>query len=142
VYLFSATDGPWVVPVKESDWASPGDDPSVRFPCYVTDAPFLHRTASGDLLMLWSSFGTGGYTLGLARSDDGTVTGRWEQIAEPLWTEDGGHGMLFRTFEGMLMLSLHCPHSGSRWRTMFLPVEETDGGLRLIRPSRMRRSSQ
>ena len=115
VYLFSATDAPWVLPVK-------GEDPACRFPCYVTDGPFLHRTASGELLMLWSSIGAGGYTQGLARSDDGTVTGRWEQAPEPLWSGDGGHGMLFRTFDGRLTLSLHCPNSGGPERALFLPV--------------------
>ena len=126
VYLFSATDGAWVLPISK-----PGEDPAHPFACYVTDAPFVHRTASGGLLMLWSSFGAGGYTLGLARSDDGTVTGRWEQVAEPIWTADGGHGMLFRTFEDRLMLCMHAPHSNGQWRTLLMPVEETDGGLKL-----------
>ena len=126
VYLFSATEAPWVLPFR-----TPDQDPALRFPGYVTDGPFLHRTASGGLLMLWSSFGASGYTMGQARSDDGTVTGRWEQAAEPLWTEDGGHGMLFRTFGGALMLTLHAPHSNGQFRTLFMPAEETDGWLRL-----------
>ena len=132
VYLFSATDAPWVLPIKES--ASAGNDPSVRFPCYVTDGTFLHRTASGELLMLWSSFGATGYIQGVARSDDGTVTGHWEQLSEPLWAADGGHGMLFRTFEGRLTLCLHSPNGGGKERAVFVPVEETDGGLRVAHP--------
>jgi hypothetical protein len=70
----------------------------------------------------------------LAQLHGGTVTGCWEQVAEPLWTEDGGHGMLFGTFEGRLVLSLHSPNSGGRWHTVFMPVEETDGGLRATKP--------
>ena len=35
---------------------------------YVTDGPFLHRLPNGELLMLWSSFMAGDYTIGVARS--------------------------------------------------------------------------
>jgi hypothetical protein len=42
--------------------------------------------------------------------------------------------MLFRTFDGRLTLSLHCPNSGGPERARFLPVRETDGGLRITRP--------
>jgi hypothetical protein len=45
---------------------------------------------------------------GLARSKSGEITGPWEQLG-PLVERDSGHGMLFRTFEGKLMLVLHRP---------------------------------
>ncbi len=66
----------------------------------MTDGPFLHRTASGALLMLWSSFSTKGYAMGIARSESGTVVGPWIQEKKPIWKEDGGHGMIFRAFDG------------------------------------------
>jgi len=32
------------------------------------------------------------------------------QEAEPLWTEDGSHGMIFRTFDARLIFTLHRPN--------------------------------
>lgn len=78
--------------------------------------------------MLWSSFGQEGYALGVARSLSGEVTGPWEHVSEPLFARDGGHGMLFRTFDGQLVLSLHRPNKGPLERTrLFLVGERPDG---------------
>lgn len=110
--LFRASQAPWVTHL---------DSAPTNF---VTDGPWLHRTKSGRLLMLWSSFGKDGYTLGLARSDDGYVDGRWTHAPEPLFTGDGGHGMIFRTFSDQLTLVLHQPNSGGRERARFFDVAE------------------
>lgn len=95
----------------------------------VTDGPWLHRTAAGALIMLWSSFGRGGYLCGVAHSPSGDVTGPWLQAREPLYTRDGGHGMLFRTFDRRLMLVLHAPNRPMHERARLLPVQETADGL-------------
>ncbi len=116
VLLFRASQAPWVTPY-----------PSRRD--YVTDGPFLHRTEDGGLLMLWSSFARGGYTLGLARSLSGDVCGPWAQDAEPLYCDDGGHGMLFRTLEGQLTLALHRPNTNRDERPVFIPLREEGGRL-------------
>lgn len=120
VVLFHASDAPW--PTRKKDM--------------VTDGPFLIRAGNGQLLMVWSSFGQGGYSLGLARSRSGLVTGPWEHEAEPLYRGDGGHAMLFRTFDGRMMLALHAPNGGGKERARFLPVEEQDGRLILTREAR------
>jgi beta-xylosidase len=111
--LFKASDAPW--PAKKKDM--------------VTDGPFLHRAKNGHLLMLWSSFGQGGYNLGVARSVSGKVTGPWTHDPEPLYRGDGGHGMLFTTFDGRLTLALHAPNGGGKERARFIPVREEDGRL-------------
>ena len=41
---------------------------------------------------------------------------------EPLFTKDGGHGMLFRTPEGGLRLALHSPNTHLAERPRFIPV--------------------
>jgi beta-xylosidase len=104
----------------------------------VTDGPWLHRLPDGTLLMLWSSFigpkePQGDiYAVGQARSKSGSLLGPWEHHPEPLYGDDGGHPMLFRTFDGALMLSLHAPNGGNRERARFLPVTiGDDGWLRL-----------
>ncbi|HVJ04019.1 MAG TPA: glycoside hydrolase family 43 protein [Sphingomonas sp.] len=96
--LFRANEASWAAGQKQPDGST----------VFVTDGPELFRTASGTLLMLWSSYGTRGYVQGLARSKSGEITGPWEQLG-PLVERDSGHGMLFRTFEGKLMLVLHRP---------------------------------
>ena len=62
--------------------------------------------------MIWSSSRERRYAAGLARSRTGKVAGPWEQVDEPLVAVNGGHGMIFRTFDGKLMMTLHQPNSG------------------------------
>ncbi len=100
--LFTASMAtPWVRPIKHR---------SRPDPVYVTDGPFLYRTSSGELIMLWSSFGAGGYAEAIARSDNGDITGNWRIDPVPLFAENGGHGMLFCDFAGHLFLVLHQPN--------------------------------
>ena len=80
---------------------------------YVTDGCFLYRTKSGKLLMIWSSFKDGNYAIGIAESTTGKVIGPWRQQEKPLFDKHGGHGMIFRTFDGRLCLVLHAPNSPS-----------------------------
>lgn len=117
VVLFAASSAPWVRPSREGN-------------C-VTDGPFLYRSEDGQLLMLWSSIGEKGYAMGIARSETGTVTGPWVHDEEPLFGEDGGHGMLFRTFGGELAMAIHAPNRSPHERAVFIPVREEA----LLRPS-------
>lgn len=114
VTLFHGSDAPWA-----KGFAGGG---------FVTDGPFVWKLSTGCLAMLWSGFGTEGYTLGVAYSDGG-VRGPWVQDPEPLFRTDGGHGMIFRTPEGKLMLSLHSPNTTPLERPHFFPIVEKDGKL-------------
>jgi hypothetical protein len=114
--LFRASDGPWVGQNGEG--------------ALVTDGPFLYRAQNGDLLMLWSSFTKGGaYAISYAKSSNGEITGEWIQKEEPLYSFDGGHGMLFRTFGNELMLSIHCPNNHMKKRILLFEIEEKNGEL-------------
>lgn len=93
---------------------------------YVTDGPWLHRLASGALILLWSSLSASGYAVGIAKSDSGGILGSWEQLPEPLYANDGGHCMVFRDFDGQLYLALHHPNSTPDERPQFIPLRETD----------------
>lgn len=100
--LFRASMGkPWVRGIKHR---------SRPDPVYVTDGPFLFRGDAGELLMLWSSFGESGYAEALARSDNGDITGNWSINPQPLFADDGGHGMIFDSFDGHRYLILHKPN--------------------------------
>ena len=126
VFLFNASEGAWVL---HPEW--PKEGATRRFPDYVTDGPFLYRLASGSLIILWSSMGSKGYAMGIARSQTGDVTGPWRQEVEPLWAEDGGHGMVFRTFDGRLMLTFHRPNNTPEERPVFVEIEEAGDVIRI-----------
>lgn len=53
----------------------------------------------------------------------------WTQLKEPLFQEDGGHGMIFKTKEGRIMLALHTPNEKYKERPVFLELEERDARL-------------
>ena len=127
ILLFSASEAAWV---EHRPW--PENDPRIRFPRHVTDGPFLHRMADGGLVMLWSSVGWEGYAMGIARSQSGTVLGPWVQEEKPIWSRDGGHGMVFRRFDGQLCMTLHTPNQTPNERAVLVPVEERDGSLRVV----------
>jgi beta-xylosidase len=119
VTLFRATDAKWVRSLGGREG-------------YVTDGCFLYRTRTGQLLMIWSSFGERGYTVGIARSTSGKVAGPWEQMEEPLLAIDGGHGMIFRTFDDRLVMPIHQPNSGAI-RARLFELEDTGDSLRIRR---------
>jgi len=98
---------------------------------YVTDGPSMFRLSNGTLIMLWTSFGAGGYSVGLARSTSGDILGPWQQVPEPLYAGDGGHCMVFRSFDGQLWLTLHRPNQSPDERPQFLPLRENKASLEI-----------
>ena len=104
IHLFKASDAPWL---------NASIHPDTRGLNFVTDGPELFRTSDNHLLMLWSSYESGSYVQTVARSKSGTIAGPWEQL-EPIVKQDSGHGMLFRTFEGQLMMVIHRPFRNAR----------------------------
>ncbi len=116
-WLFRASDSHWINKPAEQ---------------YVTDGPFLYRMQNGDLYMLWSASGAGGYSVGLVKSDNGDITGNWSHVEEPLYAKEGGHGMIFETLDGRKMLSLHSPDWHSYERPKFFEVQEKDNRLEIV----------
>jgi arabinan endo-1,5-alpha-L-arabinosidase len=121
VILFRASDAPW----RDKFIGENGGG-------YVTDGPFLYRMKDGTLIMLWSNFTPHGYATGYAKSLSGELTGPWVQETEPLYAHDGAHSMLFHTFEGQLMMALHCPNIHPLKRILLFEMEEKDGKLHVI----------
>lgn len=120
IVLFRASSAAWARPLQHPRIPEGVD-------AYVTDGPFLHRLDDGTLLMLWSSFGDSGYAMGIARSSTGTVLGPWEQLPEPIWAADGGHGMIARTLDGQLLLTLHQPNDTPNERTVLRRLRQEAG---------------
>lgn len=97
---------------------------------YVTDGPFFFRTEDGRLHLLWSSYGRrNAYVQALAHSDNDEITGHWTVDRELLYTKDGGHGMIFRTFDGQCMLTLHSPNRKKSEHPIFIPIRYENGKL-------------
>lgn len=57
--------------------------------------------------MIWTSWVYDVYTQGVAYSKSGTLDGPWVQEKEPVTPSNYGHGMLFRTLDGKLLMSIH-----------------------------------
>ena len=98
----------------------------------VTDGPFLYRSPkSGALFMIWSTFIPGkDYCVLLARSESGRIAGPWTGHA-PIYTTDGGHGMIFKTFDGQLRLALHQPNKDTKERLHLFTLRDDGTTLHL-----------
>ena len=48
----------------------------------------------------------------------------------PFYTKDGGHGMLFKTFEGKLKLVMHQPNGDPYERPRIFDITETEDGIK------------
>lgn len=114
--LFHASEAPWSIAGTGNVVRKAGEN-------YVTDGPYLFRNHNG-LWMLWSSYSKIGYAIGAAHSISGSVQGPWKHAAEPFYNHDGGHGMLFLTFEGKRLLAIHTPNESPEERAVFFEVAE------------------
>ena len=110
--LFRASDSPWSRERNdkgEITWNK------------VTDGPYLFRTGTGRLGMLWTSWVYDIYTQGVAYSESGTLDGPWTQEPEPITPPGYGHSMLFQRFDGQWMMSVHYHQKDSQGRTIRTP---------------------
>lgn len=82
--------------------------------------------------MTWSSWGTCGYAVGAAVSESGSVKGPWKQCEDPVFPENGGHGMLFEDLEGQLRFALHFPNDKYKERPVFADAVLKEGKLSLV----------
>lgn len=96
--LFRASDSPWSRERRKN-----GEISFNR----VTDGPWLFRTDTGKLGMLWTSWVLGDYTMGVAYSESGNIKGPWIQEPEPITPPNHGHGMIFTDLNGRNILSAH-----------------------------------
>lgn len=110
--LFRASDSPWSRERRKN-----GEISFNR----VTDGPWLFRTDTGKLGMLWTSWVLGDYTMGVAYSESGTIEGPWIQEPEPITPPNHGHGMIFTDLNGRKILSAHS-HSDVNGRYVRRPV--------------------
>lgn len=99
---------------------------------HVTDGPYVWKGKTGKLYVICSSRAHDQtYKLGIAISDSGKLAGPWCQQDEPIFKDNGGHGMIFTTFDGKLMLALHAP-DGHGPQPHIFEIEDTGEALRIV----------
>ena len=93
---------------------------------FVTDGPFMYKTRDGKLLMIWSSFDKNGYVEAVAYSDNGRLSGNWKHCNKLFFENDGGHGMIFESFDKKKYFVMHSPNTGALERPILLEICETE----------------
>ena len=109
--LFRAFDSPWSL-----EWQD-----GKTLPNKVTDGPWLFRTKTGRLGMLWTSWVYDIYTQGVAYSESGTLDGPWIQEPKPITPPNYGHSMLFQDLNGQWLMSVHSHKKDAQGRTIRHP---------------------
>lgn len=126
VTMFRATEAPWAMEMNSIGEATFG----LKMPGWVTDGPQMFRTQTGKLGMLWSSWGKERYVQGIAYSESGTIAGPWVQEKDPFLSNNSGHGMLFRTFDGKLIFLVHHAEENGPRKPQYWNVD--DSGDKLV----------
>ena len=119
--LFKASSAEWIRSVT----GKPGD--------YVTDGPFMYRSGTGDLYMLWAADDNFGYVEALAKSDNGEIDGNWTQVSRLVDHFSGGHGMIFTAKDGTKKLTMHSPDTSRNERPYLFELIEKDGEPTVVR---------
>jgi hypothetical protein len=109
--LFRASDSPW---------SREKNKQGIEVPNKVTDGPYLFRTETGKLGIIWTSWIYDVYTQGVAYSTSGTLNGPWIHEKDPITPPNYGHGMLFRTFDNRLLMAIHS-HKNMNGRYLRVP---------------------
>lgn len=131
--LFEAAEAKWAhpVPFAKIEFGMDGD-------VYFTDGPCVFR-AENELYMFWSSWGTNGISVGVAKSETGEVNGSWIQQETPVFPENGGHGMVFRDKEENLQFVLHYPNDKYKEHPEFRKIINKNGQLQLEKEKKAER---
>ena len=123
--MFKASDSPW---------SREKDDKGNDLPNKVTDGPFLFKTGTGRLGMIWTSWVYNVYTQGVVYSESGTLDGPWIHEAVQITPPNSWHGIVFKTFEGKDVMAVHSHRVDEKGRYIRHPhLFEVDfSGDRLI----------
>lgn len=123
----------------------------------IVDGPFVYRSSeNGKLYVFWSTTSIGGdhhrgstvpqnerrsgaYRVLACESLSGKIEGPWGK-QQVIFADNGGHGMIFRTFEGKKVFTIHQPEDQKNRleRTKFFEFVDMGKALKLIRPAIVR----
>ncbi len=94
---------------------------------FVTDGPFMFRSKTGDLFMLWSTFIKNQYAECLVKFNDGELNMNFTHL-NPLIDNDGGHGMIFSDGKN-LYLTFHSPNKSGSEKPEFIKIVDGKGKI-------------
>lgn len=114
VYMFSGSTPDWADKKPEGEH-------------YITDGPFMYRTTGGELLLIWSTFVNHMYCQCVAKSSNGELDGEFIHLP-PIITNDGGHGMIFKTDDN-LYLTFHTPNKSLEEHPTFKELIDTGDSI-------------
>lgn len=103
----SVGEGELLFRASDSPWSRGKDNEGNIVPHKVTDGPFLFKTGTNRLGMLWTSWQYDVYVQGVAYSESGNLSGPWIHEKEPITPANFGHGMLFKTLLGKWLMAVH-----------------------------------
>ncbi len=96
---------------------------------YITDGPFMFRSKTDELFMLWSTHLKGKYAQCLVKFIGGEIGMDFEHL-EPLITDDGGHGMIFSDGKD-LFLTYHSPNKSGTEHPVFKRLIDCGDSIRV-----------
>ena len=94
----------------------------VKINHFVTDGPFMYRSKTGELFMIWSSFIKGNYAEFAVKFKNGKIGLEFEH-KKPLLDSDGGHGMIFSDGK-QTYFTYHTPNKSLFERPEFCVIED------------------
>lgn len=112
ILLFNAGDSPCV-----KAFASRGFENAM-----ITDGPFIIKRKN-KFFMIWSSNTKTGYAVLLAESEN--LLSGWTHHKKPLYSQNGGHGMIFTDLQDNTKLAIHSPNSIGKERAVFLDIDSS-----------------
>ena len=115
VTMFSASSCGLVTPIKVNH--------------FITDGPFMYRSKTGELFMIWSSFVKGNYAEFVVKFNNGKLGLEFEHM-KPLIDSDGGHGMIFSDGE-KTYFTYHTPNKSLFERPEFRVIEDCGDFIRI-----------
>lgn len=116
VYMFSGSSPEW------ADKKPDGEH-------YITDGPFMYRTSTGELLLIWSTFVNHMYCQCVAKSSNKELDGEFVHLP-PIITNDGGHGMIFKA-DDKLYLTFHTPNKSLEEHPTFKELIDTGDSIKI-----------
>lgn len=102
---------------------------------FVTDGPFMYRSKTGGLFMIWSSFVKGRYAEFVLKFKDGKLGTEFEHM-QPLLDNDGGHGMIFSDGKHTYF-TYHTPNKSLSERPEFCLIEDCGDIIRINRDEKV-----
>jgi GH43 family beta-xylosidase len=123
VTMFCASSCDLVEPVGSNNYSEGGH--------YVTDGPFMYRSKTGELFMIWSSFIKGNYAEFVVKFKNGKLGLEFEHM-QPLIDDDGGHGMIFSDGE-KTYFTYHTPNTSLLEHPEFCVIEDRGDSIGIKR---------